>query len=97
MRCFDFNVAALASRLPDVEGALRWAAVWSAPWAVLAAVWLAHVVVPYFSVDEHGQPYLTYMTPDGRLHPGPPPGAMSGMATAVAEEEDVQCAHTSPH
>ena len=89
MRCFGFNVAALASRLPDAEGALRWAAVWSAPWAVLASVWLAHVLVPYISLDEEGQPHLTYMTPDGRLHPGPPAGAAAGMISPVVEEEEV--------
>ena len=52
MRCFGFNFAPLASRLPEAEHVLRWAAVWSAPWAVLASVWLAHVVVPYVSLDE---------------------------------------------
>ncbi|HZN63863.1 MAG TPA: hypothetical protein VFB66_01085 [Tepidisphaeraceae bacterium] len=95
MRCFGFNFAPLASRLPEAEGALRWAAVWSAPWAVLASVWLAHVVVPYVSLDEEGQPHLTYMTPDGRLHPGAPPGAASGMVSPVAEEEEVSVVEAS--
>jgi hypothetical protein len=96
MRCFGLNVAALASRLPDVENALRWAAVWSAPWAVLSAVWLAHVAVPYFHEDGDGHPYYTYMSPDGRMHHGPPPGAPSAMVRPVAGEEDTAVAMDGP-
>ena len=96
MRCFGFDVAALASRLPEPEGALRWAAVWSAPWAILAAVWLAGVVAPYIDVDDDGHPYYTYMSPDGRMYHGPPPGAPSGLVPPVAEEEDAAVAKDGP-
>jgi len=96
MKNFGSTVAALASRMPAAEEALRWSAVRSAPWAILASVWLAGVMAPYFHEDRDGHPYYTYMSLDGRMHPGPPPGAPWGMVGPVAEEEGVAFSKDGP-